>query len=657
MGIVRVAARLAAIGVALGAGAPAPAATAVKLLEGATLALPASLPNGQIGSVAAAPGGGLDVGVTLNGFHAAVAVYDAKGAYRHSFAADGGVAAPRGPLLVAVGPDGDVYAAPQVDDVVRVFTQAGAPLPSIGIGAHLAGVRGIAVDRVGNVFLTSRANPSGGIRNDSVVKLAPNGAILGRFVPFPGAKAAASVLRGIAVAADGTLWVTTDGLAGRPPLLHLDAHGRRLPAPDLRVLLPTRGAGAAGDVDVANGTVYVSGTLGDADRARLALAVVTPAGRVVDTVAGGAVGAAVLPGGDVVLAGFRSPPATLRRPADLVDPGTLRRFHGQVVGLPAPGSAAGAPIGPAASSCPAGSAQNDIAVPLVAVPASGRCGVELERWRSPCAGGETTVPGRIFAAGQPSAARVRAAAGGTWFAQLLPGAARAGSVVIEYGCRRGRASRSVFEWGGEIVTQDPSGTVVERRTRAAVAFARVSLQRSPAAGKPFAAPAPGLVAPALATETTGAGGAFRWTLPAGRFRLQVRAFGYRPLTSGLLRLPFPAAGLRIALAPNPRQQARLVRLAGRVGAVTIGARVRPGTRVTGLRLRIVRRRLRGITVLARAFRTAAGIHLRSTLAALRQAYPVQVRRVRIRARGATTVRVQRVTFTLRRGTVTAIAVT
>jgi hypothetical protein len=657
MGIVRVACRLAAAGILLGAAAPAAsAAAAVKYLEGSTIALPVSLPNARVDGVAAAPGGGLEVGVTVNGVHAAVAVYDAHGIFRHSFAADGGAAASRGPLLVAVGAGGTIYATAQGADVVSTFNLTGFPSGQIGLGAHLAGVRGLAVDGAGDVYVTSQANPAGGVRDDSVVKLAPGGALLGRFVPFPGAHAAASVLRGIAVAADGTLWVTTDGLAGRPPLVHLDAHGRRLPAPDLRVLLPTRGGGAAVDVDAADGLVYVSGTLGTTDGARLALAVLTPGGRVVDTVAGGAVGAAVLPGGDVVLAGFRSPPSTLRRLADLVDTSTLRRFHAQVVAVPPAGAAAAAPIASATAACAAGAAQNDGAVPLVVLPPSGRCGVELERWRSPCATGETTVPGRVFVGGQATGARVRAAADGGFFARVLPGAARAGSVVLEYGCRRGAAARTVLEWGGEIATPDATFTAVERRTRAPVPFARATLQRSAAAGAPFGAVPAGLVGPALAAETTGAGGVVRWALPQGRFRLKVAAFGYRPLTTGLLRLPIPAAGMRLALAPAPRQQAKLVRLAGSVGTLKLGARVRTGLRVAGLRLRIVRRRLRGVTVTGRAFRTAAGIRLRAPLAALRQAYPLELRAVRVRARGATTIRVKHVTFTLRRGVVTAIAV-
>ena len=359
--------------------------------------------------------------------------------------------------------------------------------------------------------------------------------------------------------------------------------------------------------------------------------------------------------GGLMLAGFRSPPSTLRRLADLVDTSTLRRFHAQLVAVPPAGAAASAPIASATAACAAGAAQNDGAVPLVVLPPSGRCGVELERWRSPCATGETTVPGRVFVGGQATGARVRAAADGGFFAQVLPGAARAGSVVLEYGCRRGAATRAVLEWGGEIATPDATFTAVERRTGARVPFARVTLQRSAAAGAPFGPLPAGLVGPALTAETTGPGGVVRWALPQGRFRLKLIAFGYRPLTTGLLRLPVAAAGVRLVLTPDPRQRAKLVRLAGTVGTLRLGARVRAGLRVAGLRLRVVRRRLRGVTVSGRAFRTAAGIRLRSPLAALRQAYPVELRAVRVRARGATTVRVQHVTFTLRRGVVTAIA--
>jgi len=142
----------------------------------------------------------------------------------------------------------------------------------------------------------------------------------------------------------------------------------------------------------------------------------------------------------------------------------------------------------------------------------------------------------------------------------------------------------------------------------------------------------------------------------GERRLVVRAFGYRPSTSKVFRVPPPVTGLRLALVPDPRQQAKLIRLAGRVGALRVGAHIRPGTRVAGLKLRIVRRRLRGITVLRRTYRTAFGIGLRSTLKALRQAYPGQAAKVRIRTRGVTTIRVQHVTFSVRRGVVTAIVV-
>lgn len=652
------AARLVAVGVALAAAFPATAAAAapVKYLEDTAISLPAALSNAQIGSVAALPGGGFAIGVTVNSASAYVAVYGAKGQFQHSFAVDNLFSA-RGPLFIAVGPDGDIYAAPQVDDLIRVFSPAGAPLRTIGLVAHLAEVKGIAVDRAGNVYVTSRANPSGGVRNDSVVKLAPNGGLLGRFVPLPGATSSTTVLRGIAVAADGSLWVTTDGQSLRPPLLHLDARGQRIAAPDLRVLLPTHGTGNATDVDAANGLVYVSGTLGDNDRARLALAVLTPDGRIVDLVAGGAIGATALQGGDVVLAGFRSPPTTRRRPADLIDRGTARRFRHQTLVQPPIGSSAAVPFTRSGAGCGGGSSRNDLLVPFVSMPAGARCGVEFDNFASPCASGETTIPGRVFVGGEVTSEPVFARAGtGAYYSQVPAGEVRSGSVVFEYVCRRANDTRTIYEWKGEIALEDPSGIVIDKRTHAAIAGARVTLQFSPAAGARFTTPALGGISPQLTTEVTGTGGAFHWDVAAGRWRLVVRAFGYRPSTGKVFRVPPPVAGLRLALVPDPRQQAKLIRLAGRVGALRVGARIRPGTRVAGLKLRIVRRRLRGITVLRRTYRTAFGIGLRSTLKALRQAYPAQAAKVRVRTRGITTIRVQHVTFSVRHGVVTAIVV-
>jgi hypothetical protein len=145
-------------------------------------------------------------------------------------------------------------------------------------------------------------------------------------------------------------------------------------------------------------------------------------------------------------------------------------------------------------------------------------------------------------------------------------------------------------------------------------------------------------------------GAFGWDVAAGFWRLRVSAFGYKRFTSKRFEIPPEVTGLRLRLRRGAAYR-RLIDPAGSVGDVRVGGRLR--RRVGGLRVQVSRRRVREIAVRGRAFRTAAGIRLRSTEHDVLRAYP-DTKRPRRARRGVRVLRYKRAFFTVRRGRVVAI---
>jgi hypothetical protein len=230
-----------------------------------------------------------------------------------------------------------------------------------------------------------------------------------------------------------------------------------------------------------------------------------------------------------------------------------------------------------------------------------------------------------------------------------------GSVLIKWDCfdpATGVGSTR-WEYKGSIFLLDPSGTVLDKRTRRPVAGATVRLQVSPVAGQPFGTPGISAYSPQLNPEKTGAQGTFAWDVAPGRWRFRVTAFGYRGFVSKTYKVPPAVTGLQLRLTPDPRTQRLLIDPAGHAGAVQLRGKL--ARRVAGLRVVLVRHRVRTITVTSKRFRTAFAIRLGSTEADLQRAYPQLLKVAKKLAKKATRpYRVKHATFMVRRGRVVAI---
>ena len=189
-----------------------------------------------MGGIALDAGGNIYVGATLQG-RSYVVVYDSSRQFVRMWPVDSRQAA-RGALYLAVGPDGLVYTAPQPgvdsDGFVRVFSPDGSLVRTIGTGSHMTNVSDIEVDSAGNVYVASSAYPEKGIPDDVVMRLNPAGQVTAQWAPDPGGPKQS--LRGIAVAPDGSVWVTAD--LNDQPLTHFDSNGQRLPVPPILLAIP-----------------------------------------------------------------------------------------------------------------------------------------------------------------------------------------------------------------------------------------------------------------------------------------------------------------------------------------------------------------------------------------------------------------------------------
>src|SRR5450759_3316959 len=239
--------------------APAP----ITLLPNGGMSLPSSVLCSDKTSLAADPNNGnvyLGCGYLGN---ASVAVFDRQGHFLQDWPADSRITANRSGPRLAVGPDGLVYVAPQADaDTIRVFKPDGTLVRQFGSGSHISGdIGGIDVDQAGNVFVTSRCVPNAGVKDDQVVRFKAQGEVTARWSPLPGQCGSfASSLRGVTVAPDGSVYVLTGD--AKHILVHLDANGHPLAAPDLRVVLGTTDFSPdATDIHMADGLLYIAGIL------------------------------------------------------------------------------------------------------------------------------------------------------------------------------------------------------------------------------------------------------------------------------------------------------------------------------------------------------------------------------------------------------------
>jgi streptogramin lyase len=268
----------------------------IKHIAQGSFTLPASLSGGHIGGIALDSAGNVYAAVDKLQ-EPYIAVFDAKGMFLRSWQAGTGTGGIyRFPLTI--GPEGLIYTAPhQSTDTIDVYNTAGTLVRQFGAGSNIRVVSDIEVDPSGNVYVTNFPNGAAGIQHDAITRFNPAGQVSGQWQPLPGGGASGGgsppKLRGIAVEPDGSMWVTTaDRL---DPLLHLDANGKRLKTWLPSLVIPGSGPAQFRDIDYANGRLYFGGSFSAANYAHFtnALAVVTPAGKLIDEAVGSATYVAV----------------------------------------------------------------------------------------------------------------------------------------------------------------------------------------------------------------------------------------------------------------------------------------------------------------------------------------------------------------------------
>jgi len=642
--------------------------TLVKYIAtGSELVLPQSATSGGVhsfgGSLAADAAG--NVYASLDTFSSIdrVVVFGPDGRYLRDWPTTVGNNEP----LLAVGPDGLVYVANDITGRVSVHRPDGPLVRQLGGGLPVAGVMDLEVDAAGSVYLSRGNGPDG----DDIVRYNAAGTVTGRFVPFPRAtfgSPSGNYLRGLAVAPDGSIYVTTTSSApkGRRYLIRLDASGKELKTLDIEFIF---GGASYEDVELVNGRLYLVGDVGHnyriSDHRRDALVVLSLEGEVIDQIAGRGTAVAVH-GEDVYVTGLKKR-AGARALAQ--SEFSIGRLTGQEVFFPTPGRTSWAH-----SPCGGNSTYDVSVVELVILgrPAPG-CITSFINQGDPCDRGDEATPLTAYHGGERlgSFERGRAsepepgplvygrAEGGfpAYAIIKLPGnSTTSGNIVVRWSCLNKATNKleERYEWKGRIDVIDPSGNILDRKTGRPVEAATVRLQFSLRQSGPFGTPGLSGFVPQVNPQLTGRTGFFGWDVAEGFWRLRVSAFGYRAFTSPVYKVPPERKGLKLALLQNPAQQRLLIDpSAGRVGAVRIGSRA--GRPVAGLRLRVAAGKVRGISVRAKKFRTVHGVGLGSRDTDLFAALPATLRaRLTQKRKAVMTYRAAKATFTVKSGRVVAI---
>jgi DNA-binding beta-propeller fold protein YncE len=629
----------------------------IKHVVHGSFGLPPSLSGGHIGGLALDSAGNIYAAVDrLQKPY--IVVFDANGVYVRSWQAGGGTGGIyRIPL--AIGPDGLIYIIPEESvGTVSVFTTDGTLIRQFGAGSNIRVPSDIEVDPSGNIYVTSFPNPAAGIQHDVVTRLDPSGAVTGQWQPLPGGGVAGGgsppKLRGIAVAPDGTMWVTTADL--KDPLLHLDANGQRVKTWDPALVIPGSGPAQFRDVDYANDKLYFGGYFSAPNGAHYlnALAVVSPEGRLLDEVLGSATYLAV-GAQHVYLDGQVYGSASV---SALSADETVTDLAAEPTVLPTKATGAFA-------LCATGEveSQKPVFPPNTAdmvLPHGGSgCDARYLNQGSPCPKDLYTFVTPFLGGREAGHLKSVEDYNGTplYFFEFSADevASGSGSVLVKWDCfdpATGVGSTR-WEYKGAIYLLDPSGAVFDSQTGRPIGGATVRLQVSPVAGQPFGTPGISAYTPQLNPETTGPKGEFAWDVAPGRWRLRVTAYGYRTFVSKTYKVPPAVTHLRLQLTPDPRTQRLLIDPAGRVGAVRL--RGKPTGRVTGVRIVLARHRVRAIMVNSKRFRTALAIQLGSTELDLQRAYPQLLKTAGTFGKKTTRqYRVKHATFTVRHGRVRAI---
>lgn len=636
----------------------APAAQAVVVhLSGGSLALPPALGERIVSGVAGGSDGNVYVGARGSG-GSSVVVFDREGQVVRSFdigsisansGRDGGCRCDE--LDLALGPDGLLYVgqpvpnlgAPQ-DRYISVYTTSGSLVREIGFKDEgTLWIADLEVDAAGSIYALVRHAGQGLVRGDArdeVLRIEPGGTISARFALSEEETAGFdSEMGGLALAPDGSIWVTTPADGSR--LVRFAADGTRLSVPPLDTIIELKNRSVE-DVDFADGLLYIAAGKPNG------MVVITPEGRRVDSIGGEARQLAIA--GKTVYATKLGAAATggSAQAAQSEREDRLNKYFAAVANPP------NKPSGVYESSGGCDGVRGNRADTLLHIqyPARATCAFGYINYSTPRCGDRPALrPINIFVGG-------RALGTGPLREERLPETAAfelnrddvgdGGNVVVEWACPDRRWS--VFEVKGAIDLIDPSGNVLDIKTGRPIEFATVRLEFTPVRGGSFGRPSLALMRPQVNPQTTGADGAFAWDVAAGFWRLRVKAFGYKPFTSATFEIPPEVTGLMLRLRRG-RAFRKLIDPAGSVGTVRVGRKLQ--RRVAGLRVRVRRGRISEIAVRRPSFRTAAGIRLRSTELDVLRAYPTAKRSGRIR-RGTTVLRFKRTFFSVRRGRVVAI---
>ena len=401
----------------------------------------------------------------------------------------------------------------------------------------------LELDAAGNIYALVRHNGPGFVRGgppDEVLRIDPGGTITARFALAPEESSGFETeLGGLALAPDGSIWVTTP-LDGKR-LIHLAADGSRLPAPPLDAIVKLKSRSVE-EVDLAGGLLYIAAGKPNG------MIVITPEGRLVDRVPGEAQQLAIA--GTTMYAtklGVAAAGASARGAQSLED--AVAKL--QAVNARPPDVRSGV----VANRCRGVTGNRADTLVHVQFPR----GVDelrppvhqlqhaaLQR-RARAATGQSLRGGRV----------ARDNGGGIAFppetavfelnrAQVGDG----GNVVVEWPCPDDQLE-NVYEVKGAIDLIDPSGNVLDAKTGRPVQFATVRLEFTPVRGGRFGIPSLSLMRPQVNPQTTGLEGAFGWDVAAGFWRLRVSAFGYRrsPARPSRSRPRSPASGCDCAVAP------------------------------------------------------------------------------------------------------------
>jgi hypothetical protein len=635
--------------------------TVMHIYNGAGASLPASLQAIHAGDgLAADSAGNLYVGYQANNFFAYVAVFDSKGAFVRSWQVDSRLAGIRVPELAVGGPEGLVYVAPRGDpETIKVFRTDGTFVRQFGVGSKIGtGIGDIEVDASGNVYVSSAAVT--GQPNRFVVRFDPAGNVTRTWVPQPGGRS--NFGGGIAVAPDGSIYeVGLPVATGHSTLTHLASGGAVLSAKDLD---KTLGTGEYKDVDYASGHLYLSGHFSTAAGVshHHVLAVLGTDETVQDQILGEGNRVAVA-GTHVWVTELVASPTNSRKAASsefsiggmdevpIENKTTKKWANFRSNGCNESGTAETTEYG-------------NIPTLIVGSKQAPSCSAVFVDDETPCRSGTRPVPVQAYMGGKAIGVPSEAFPGesfNNWnqaYIDVKGNDLQTGPIIFSWSCRDA-ANQEVehhWEWKGSVYRLgDPSGAVYDSGTGRPVKAATVRLEFSSAAGGPFRAPLPLRALPQTDNEVTGVDGRFSWDVADGYWRLRVSALGYYSLTGKVYKVPPEVTGIRLELRLDPAQQRFLIDPIGRVGKLRIGMRASSRLHVAGLRIRIVRGRIRSITVRSRRYQTAERIRLGSKRQDFERAYGAQPHRAKKSAKKTLpkTFRVKKATFTVK-GAVVAI---